>query len=287
MTPRCSAALRIFLGVYLLTGCRPDAPQNPTPSTPEPPKAVLHVVRADTTDAPGPLELNGPDWRIATSLFVEENYPLAASDYAFRLAQGTYLAQVRGRVGVFDSRYNGTYMCVFSHNDCDSTKSKPASIWDRIGTVGPDRRMRWTYTDQEQKHAYRFEMNDLPRKIRVLAVPDTIRQTVDNLIRVESPDPRDSVVVQLLFMHPGELTRRRDIPFFNHAKSSLPVRVRNGELRLPSSYLKPFLAYFKHDLVNEKTYLNVSTIRQVIKQVGTEKVMITYQVSNWQPVVIR
>lgn len=99
-------AFCLFLSACCLAGCRPDEPQSPSRAAPEPLKAILHVVRADTTDHPRPLEVNNSNWRIATSLFVEENYPLAASDYAFRLAQGTYLAQIRGRVGIFDSRYS-------------------------------------------------------------------------------------------------------------------------------------------------------------------------------------
>ena len=284
---RPASAGFIFLSILFLSGCRPDGPQNPAPTTPDPTKAVLHVVRADSTDEPRPLELYSSDWRVATSLLVEENYPLASHDYAFRLANGTYLAQIRGRINLYDSRYNGTYMCINSHNDCDSTKPKPASLWDRFGVVGSNRQVRWTFTDDWRKNAYRFEMNDLPRQIRVLAVPDTLRQAADNVIRIERPNPRDSVVVQLMFVKPGELTHKRDIPFFNYAKMSLSVPVRNGEVRIPASHFTRGIDYFELDVKKDKTYLNVSAVRQVVKHIGAEKVMITYQVSNWQPVVIR
>ncbi|CCH53923.1 hypothetical protein BN8_03057 [Fibrisoma limi BUZ 3] len=283
----------VLIGLGLLTGCQPTVdsgfrpfPPNPAPTTPQ--TIPTTVVKADSTDEPGNLQLNSTGWQIMTHLHLEENYPLTDNGFVFTLSRGFYMARIQGREGIYDSRVNGRYMCTFSHNDCDSTKSKPASLWDRIGRVNSaSRRLVWTFADQQKKQGYQFEMSALPKFVNVVSAPDTIRLTGDNTFRIAETVPQDSLVVEVMFLNPDEPTRQRDIPFINNSKTQFRVKAINNEIKLPGAPLKHIVDYFKMDVYKQKTYVNVSAVRQVIKRIGTKKVMLTYQVSNWRQVYIR
>ncbi|RIV19824.1 hypothetical protein DYU11_23135 [Fibrisoma montanum] len=283
----------VLIGVALLTGCQPAAdfgfrpfPVNSAPTTPQ--TIPTTVVKADSTDEPGNLQLTSIDWRIISYLHMEENYPLTDNSFAFTLNKGFYMARIQGREGIYDSRVNGRYMCTFSHNDCDSTKSKPSSLWDRIGQVNPSsRRLVWTFADQQKKQGYQFEMSALPRFVNVVSAPDTIRLTGDNTFRIAETVPQDSLVVEVMILEPDEPARQRVIPFINNTKTQLRVKAVNNAFTLPVAPLRQLIEFTRKDVTKQKVYLNVSAIRQVIKRIGTKKVMLTYQVSNWRQVYIR
>ena len=279
-----------LIGLVSLNGCRPDG--NDRVPQPEAKPIPTTVIQADSTDFPLLQDLSngGLDNRVDGEFLYQENYFVTDDDYRLTLTGGYAMASYEaGGYAIRDSRVNGQFMCVQSHNDCDSTKSKPNGRWSRVGRVSAARWLTWEHITIEKDRRYRLEMNDLPKPIRVLNLSTIFPTKDDYTITFTKASPKDSLLFELLFIPKTEFNRIRTDPFVNHNLWRFRALTKGNQLLIPGKMIEQTFSRsnYQKSPNADTAFVNVATLRRVIKIVGDKKIGLTYQINDYHPVRIQ
>jgi hypothetical protein len=266
-----------LLVIVPLLSCH-DAADNVTESSPPDPSSVpFTILNGDRSDI---IVKPAFSWDIGVygNFIFEENF-FYRQDLGFNFQSDWYRGHYEGMF-IYNSGINNQQMCP-SFSVCGETDGFLGSPeWYKDVAATDEENLVWEFINAEKDGGFRVVMNVKPLQLNLLNPPSLLSTVDDNTLYFEKPSEADSVLFEILTI-PKENLTRKDILGTIFTQHRFPTKANGGEITISAENIR------RVDLSSADTvFINLVSIKRVIKVVEGKNIGVTYRVNNLHPVII-
>lgn len=237
-------------------------------------------ILADYTDILINKEWGGKDKTDGEFEFIE-NYVLNdISPPYFRSQSPFYKASYMG-TGIHNPKINGSLMDYPYPFFTNGEHFLLSSSWNLEGKRSDEIEFKWEYISPDKKTRYCVEMNDIPHRLTIIDYPEKISSNKNIEVTFEKEVPLDSVYFSIVYVPKANFENYPKNRFL-FGRYTFPNISEGNKFIISNEDFFPYLEISDTDSV----FISLVSVKRVIKEIGNEKMGITYKRENMVPITI-
>ena len=182
-----------------------------------------------------------------------------------------------------NSKVNGFEMCQSNYNECNYEEYFVTGAWDSYGEVKQPGYFEWEFIDLDRTKKFILKFDELPKPAKITAYETILNLNGMNRIQFQKENNADSVFFQLVKIRKSNF---EDENFSGTSATSYALLSKDNAFEFHGEDLFPYQSSVV-PTAQDSVFINVVTVKRIVKEVNDTLFGFTYYVNDLKPVVLK